>query len=120
MFIKPYVTKTYVEHWSRAGAWKTKRRRTYTFIDNTQKNPEVDEQRDDEKRRLEDQRAVRLVEQGRTHMFVDETQGNDEAHCSSVYTETTGNNGTSRVNFSSPIGEGRANMFIVESRVHPE
>ena len=23
-FIEPYVTKTYVEHWSRAGTWKTK------------------------------------------------------------------------------------------------
>ena len=23
-FVKPYVTKTYVEHWSRASTWKTK------------------------------------------------------------------------------------------------
>ena len=64
------------------------------FINNTQKNPEVDEQRDDKKHRLEDQQAVRLVEQGQTHIFIDKTQGNDEARHSTVYTKTTGDKDT--------------------------
>ena len=53
-------------------------------------------------------------------MFIDKTQGNNEACHSSAYTEMTGNKGTCHVNFSSPIGEGQANTLIIESWVHPE
>ena len=91
-----------------------------TFIEGSHDNPDTCEQRDDKKHRLENQQMVRFIDQGQMHMLIDKTQGNDKAHRSRAYTETTGNKDTCHVNFLSPIGEGQVNTLVIESQVNPE
>src|ERR1700676_1931669 len=50
----------------------------------------------------------------RTHTFIDEAQGNGEAHHSTIYNEKTGHGDTRRVRFSEP--ERRAYMFVKDPR----
>lgn len=73
-FVEPNITKMFIEHWDKNGAWQTVQRQTYTFVDDSQKIPETNEQRDNAKHCLQDQRAKRFVDEGQTNTFVNETQ----------------------------------------------
>ncbi|KAF8223004.1 hypothetical protein L208DRAFT_1381635 [Tricholoma matsutake] len=114
MFVKPNVTKTFIERWDKNGAWQTVQRQTYTFVNDSQKIPETNEPRDNAKHCLQDQRAKRFVDEGQTNTFVNETQEDDENRRDRVYSETTGGRDTHRI--SHPAGEQQAYTFVKDLR----
>jgi hypothetical protein len=111
---RAHTQNIYIERWDGVRAWQTVYRRTYTFAENSEW---IDVDTYDVRRRPTANR-----EGQQTRMFDESPYENENVLrvCpSTAYREITGSRDTRYVGLLHPVGEGRANMLIVESRDNP-